>query len=181
MSSPAVAASSTTRSIVWFRKALRVHDNPALLAGIKGNAVSASQPVFVLDPWFCKPSRVGSNRMRFLLESLRDLDASLRSVGSSLLVLHGEPRVVLPRACKSWDVNLVTWEHDIEPYAKVRDLAVRGALERAGVECTSVSGHTLYDVDEVLKKCKGPPPTTYQGFFENCRVYGRARGGDGGA
>ena len=166
MSSPAVAASSTTRSIVWFRKALRVHDNPALLAGIKGNAVSASQPVFVLDPWFCKPSRVGANRMRFLLESLRDLDASLRSVGSSLLVLHGEPRVVLPRACKSWDVNLVTWEHDIEPYAKVRDLAVRGALERAGVECASVSGHTLYDVDEVLKKCKGPPPTTYQGFLK---------------
>ena len=95
--------------------------------------------------------------MRFLLESLRDLDASLRDVGSSLLVLHGAPRVVLPRACKSWKVDLVTWEHDIEPYAKIRDRAVRGALERAGVECESHSGHTLYDVDEMLEKCKGNP------------------------
>jgi len=162
--SNAVAATSSTRSIIWFRKALRVHDNPALLAGIKH--VAASQPVFVLDPWFCKPSRVGANRMRFLLESLRDLDASLRSIGSSLVVLHGEPRVVLPRACKSWSVNLITWEHDIEPYARVRDSAVRGALERAGVECASVSGHTLYDVDAVLRKCKGTPPTTYQGFLK---------------
>jgi len=163
--SAAASAGSSTRSIIWFRKALRIHDNPALAAGI-ANAKSA-QPVFVLDPWFCKPSRVGPNRMRFLLQSLSDLDASLRDVGSSLLVLHGEPRVVLPRACKSWKVDLVTWEHDIEPYAKMRDGAVRGALERAGVECASPSGHTLYDVDAFLSKCgKGGPPTTYQGFLK---------------
>ena len=47
----------------------------------------------------------------------------------------------MSRACKSWKVDLVTWEHDIEPYAKIRDRAVRGALERAGVECESHSGH----------------------------------------
>ena len=159
-----VSGGNTARSIVWFRKALRLHDNPALVAGIA--RAKSVQPVFVFDPWLCQPSRVGANRMRFLLESLRDLDASLRDVGSSLLVLHGEPRVVLPRACKSWKVDLVTWEHDIEPYAKIRDRAVRGALERAGVECESHSGHTLYDVDEMLEKCKGNPPTTYQGFMK---------------
>jgi len=160
----AQAAAAHVRTVVWFRKALRVHDNPALLAGI-ANA-SHAQPVFVLDPWFCKPQRVGANRMRFLLQSLRDLDASLRDAGSSLLVLHGEPRVVLPRACKNWRVDLVTWERDIEPYAKIRDGAVQGALERAGVECVSSSGHTLYDVDEMLEACKGVPPTTYQSFFK---------------
>jgi cryptochrome len=163
MTAPSVS-NGTTRSLIWFRKALRVHDNPALAAGIA--RAKSAQPVFVLDPWFCKPSRVGANRMRFLLQSLRDLDATLRERGSSLLVLHGEPRVVLPRACKTWKVDLVTWEHDIEPYAKMRDTAVRGALERAGVECASSSGHTLYDVEEMLAKCHGKPPTTYSQFLK---------------
>ena len=37
----------------WFRKALRVHDNPSLLAA-RDAAVAAGVPllcVFVLDPW----------------------------------------------------------------------------------------------------------------------------------
>ena len=36
------------RSILWFRKGLRVHDNPALVKACEG--ASAVQPVFVLDP-----------------------------------------------------------------------------------------------------------------------------------
>ena len=62
---------------------------------------------------------------------------------------------------------------------EVRDRAVRGALERAGVECESHSGHTLYDVDEMLEKCKGNPPTTYQGSIKIV-INGRAEPSDGG-
>ena len=78
--------------MLWFRKGLRLHDNPALLAACEGGA-SAVQPIFVLDPWFLKPEKVGANRLRFLLESLEDLDVSLKERGSSLLVLHGNPTV----------------------------------------------------------------------------------------
>ena len=66
------------RSIHWFRKGLRLHDNPALLA-----ACSQSQelrPIFILDPWFVKNSRVGDNRWRFLAQSLADLDSSLKKM-----------------------------------------------------------------------------------------------------
>ncbi len=51
---------------------LRVHDNPALHAACRAGATLL--PVFVLDPWFLKPERVGINRLQFLLEALRDLD-----------------------------------------------------------------------------------------------------------
>ena len=37
------------------------------------------------------------NRVRFLLDALADLDASLRKVNSRLLVLQGTPQEVLPR------------------------------------------------------------------------------------
>lgn len=43
---------------------------------------------------------VGVNRMQFLLESLSDLDASLRARGSRLLVLRGTPQDILPKVFK---------------------------------------------------------------------------------
>ena len=56
------------RSLFWFRKGLRLHDNPSLWAAIKD--AKHLYPVFVLDPWFLKPERVGVNRLNFLLQSL---------------------------------------------------------------------------------------------------------------
>ncbi len=91
------------RSLMWFRKGLRLHDNPALLQACEG--ARNVYPVFVLDPWFLAPdpsapspgSRlVGVNRIRFLLESLQDLDTSLRNCGSRLLLIHGSPISIIP-------------------------------------------------------------------------------------
>lgn len=65
-----------TGAIHWFRKGLRLHDNPSLLEAISKS--TRVYPVFILDPHFAKPSIVGVNRYSFLLESLRDLDTSLR-------------------------------------------------------------------------------------------------------
>ena len=42
---------------------------------------------------------MGVNRVRFLLDSLADLDASLRKLNSRLLVLQGTPQDVLPGLC----------------------------------------------------------------------------------
>lgn len=42
-------------AVIWFRKGLRLHDNPALLAAAATAAKTnggALYPVFVLDPWF---------------------------------------------------------------------------------------------------------------------------------
>ncbi len=66
------------RSIHWFRKGLRLHDNPSLLAACQN--ASQVHPVFILDPWFVKHGRVGVNRWRFLVQSLQNLDESLKKL-----------------------------------------------------------------------------------------------------
>ena len=175
-SEPATASSSrataamggedkTTRSIHWFRKGLRVHDNPALVDACAD--ATAVQPIFVLDPWFLTPSRVGANRVRFLLQSLTDLDASLRARGSSLLVLRGDPKAVVPAALRAWGCDRLTHEVDTEPYASARDAAVRDAAKRVGAEVKTFASHTLYDMERLLSKCpKGAPPTSYASFLK---------------
>ena len=94
-------------SLMWFRKGLRIHDNPVLEYASKGSATL--YPVFVIDPHYMKPdpnafspgsSRAGLNRIRFLVESLVDLDSNLKKLGSRLLVLKGEPGEVLVRCLK---------------------------------------------------------------------------------
>jgi len=102
------AATAATAAMVWFRKGLRVHDNPALDAarryGAGAGAASARllYPVFVLDPRYLRPdpvaaspgsARAGVARIRFLLESLSDLDARLRRLGSRLLLLRARDDV----------------------------------------------------------------------------------------
>jgi deoxyribodipyrimidine photolyase len=89
------------RALVWFRKGLRLHDNPALMEASK--SATALYPVFILDPAWLKPEEIGANRTQFLLDSLVDLDKSLQKLGSSLLCFRGKPEEILPSLMKVSD------------------------------------------------------------------------------
>lgn len=65
--------------IHWFRKGLRLHDNPALMAALKD--CKELYPVFILDPYLHN-TKVSINRWRFLIGALKDLDSSLRKLNS---------------------------------------------------------------------------------------------------
>lgn len=75
---------ATRQTVVhWFRKGLRVHDNPNLSAAIEQlGKTDYLRPIFILDPEILKWLRVGPNRWRFLQQSLEDLDANLRKINS---------------------------------------------------------------------------------------------------
>lgn len=87
------------RIIHWFRRDLRVTDNTALLAAAR-DAEGEVLPVFVLDDALLRGRDVAPARVQFLLESLAALDASLRALGSRLVVLRGAPGDVLVRLAR---------------------------------------------------------------------------------
>ncbi|XP_072015096.1 cryptochrome-1-like [Amphiura filiformis] len=148
------------RTIHWFRKGLRIHDNPALLAGLDGS--KEFRPIFILDPHFVSSGLVGANRWRFLLESLQDLDNSFKTLGSRLYVLQGTPLDVLPRIFKEWNITRLTFEMDTEPYARQRDEAVCQLAAEHGVEVIQRVSHTLFVTSSVIRNNGGKPPLTYQ-------------------
>jgi hypothetical protein len=49
-------------TVHWFRKGLRLHDNPSLNEGLAG--ASTFRCVFVLDPWFAGSTNVSINKWR---------------------------------------------------------------------------------------------------------------------
>ena len=55
-------SSKRKHTVHWFRKGLRLSDNPALLRGIR--RCETFRCVFILDPWFAGSSNVGTNKWR---------------------------------------------------------------------------------------------------------------------
>lgn len=156
-----MSSHSNKAAIHWFRKGLRLHDNPALVEACKRSTV---YPVFCIDPYFAKPHIVGVNRYSFLLESLVDLHNSLRKLGSRLYILQGKPEEQLIKAIERWNVGLLTFEADTEPYAKQRDSKIMEIMQQRGIQVKSFHSHTLHPLDDYVLKSKGSPPTTYQSF-----------------
>src|SRR3954462_12400231 len=78
--------------VMWFRRDLRLGDNPALLAAVHDGPVL---PLFVLDPALWGPA--GPSRRAYLAASLRALDGRLHEQGGRLSVVRGDPvrRVLL--------------------------------------------------------------------------------------
>ncbi|XP_031423159.1 cryptochrome circadian regulator 3b [Clupea harengus] len=149
-------------SIHWFRKGLRLHDNPALLEAVQG--ADTLRCVYFLDPWFAGSSSVGVNRWRFLLQCLEDLDSSLRKLNSRLFVIRGQPANIFPRLFKEWNISRLTFECDSEPFGKERDAAIKKLASEAGVEVTVKTAHTLYNLDKIIEVNGGQPPLTYKRF-----------------
>ncbi|KAK6482689.1 cryptochrome-1-like isoform X4 [Huso huso] len=149
-------------TVHWFRKGLRLHDNPSLRESIQG--ADSIRCVYILDPWFAGSSNVGINRWRFLLQCLEDLDASLRKLNSRLFVIRGQPADVFPRLFKEWNINRLSFEYDSEPFGKERDAAIKKLASEAGVEVMVQISHTLYDLDRIIELNGGQPPLTYKRF-----------------
>jgi deoxyribodipyrimidine photo-lyase len=116
-------------AVMWFRRDLRLADNPALRAAAEGGEVL---PLFVLDPALWGPA--GPSRRAYLGASLRSLDAALRQRRAALSVVSGDPvrRVVL--AAKAVDATQVHVAADFGPYGVERDAQVEQALTDAGIE-----------------------------------------------
>ena len=75
-------------TVVLFTRDLRLHDHPALRAATRQS--DRVVPAFVIDKRLVAGRAGGPNRLAFLLETLLDLDRSLRDRGSSLLVRRGD-------------------------------------------------------------------------------------------
>ncbi len=111
---------------MWFRRDLRLADNPALL-----DAVAAGDdgvvPLFVLDDALWGPS--GDVRRAYLTSSLRDLSERV----GGLHVVHGAPATEVPRVAAAAGAHSVHVAADFGPYGRARDERVEQALDAQGV------------------------------------------------
>ena len=154
-------------SIHWFRRDLRLSDNPALVDAAT-RAAGLVIPVFVVDPTVVRSSRVGANRLAFMYARLHTLDAELRAAGSGLVVLHGDPATVLPEYAREHAVAAVCWQRDETPWATQRDQRVAAQLQALGIAVGIHDGQLLVPTDRI-RSGGGTPYTVFTPFYRRWR------------
>jgi deoxyribodipyrimidine photo-lyase len=105
-------------SVMVFTRDLRVTDNPALSAAVGGSA--AVLPLFVLDEVILARCAGQVNRLRFLLGSLADLDASLRARGGALVIRRGDWVTEVLTGARSAAASVIHVSDDVSGYATAR-------------------------------------------------------------
>lgn len=138
-----------TVGIVWFRRDLRLADNPALRAA--ADAHDRLVALFVHDPALAGPS--GANRLAFLHASLDALDGALDGL---LVERHGDPASVVPRLAAEVEADAVYVAEDFGPYGVRRDDAVEAALVGDGRTLERVGSPYAVPPGTLFTKGGGP-------------------------
>lgn len=155
-------------AVVWFRRDLRMNDNPALAAAATYRIV----PVFCFEDALWNGRHSSPNRNAYLLASLRELDDNLRRAGSRLHYRSGDPARELAALAEECGACAVHVNRDHTAHARARDQDVERALSAAGV---SLVGHAGVSCAEIaaIKTGAGAPYRVFTPFFKAWARAGR--------
>ena len=146
--------------IVWFKTDLRLHDNETLVKAIaQGDEII---PVYCFDENHFKKTKfgfekTGSFRAQFLIESLIDLDKSLRQIGSGLIVVHGKPEVEITAIAKKYGVQKVFSKKEVTPEELQTQELVENELWKIHCLLETFSTSTLYHAQDLPFTLKDIP------------------------
>ncbi len=138
-----------TTALLWFRRDLRLSDNPALVAAV--GAADDVVGVFCLDEQLLGPA--GPARIAFLYRCLRALDESM---GGRLVVRAGDPVTVIPELAVEVDAASVHLAADFGPYGQARDSAVAAAATDAGIEFAPSGSPYAVPPGSIFTQAGGP-------------------------
>lgn len=147
-------------ALVWFKTDLRIEDNETLI-----KAIAQSEkiiPIYCFDeahfettPYGFK--KTGSFRAQFLLESLQDLDAQLRTLGSGLRIVIGKPEVEIPKLVQEYKVQKVFAKREVAFEEIQTEKKVRNELFKLRCELETFSTSTLYHAEDLPFSIKDIP------------------------
>ncbi|HKK74997.1 MAG TPA: DASH family cryptochrome [Saprospiraceae bacterium] len=154
------------RAIVWFRQDLRLSDNEALSDAL-AQAFEVI-PVYVFDTRVFRGSteygfaKTGPYRASFILESVKNLQRSLRKLGSDLIIRIGRPEEEIFSIAQQVKSNWVFCNRERTP----EEVFVQDQLERKlwsiGQELRFSRGKMLYHTGDLPFPIQHTPDTFSQ-------------------
>jgi len=151
----------STRSIVWFRRDLRISDHPALVAALSES--DEIVPVFIIDSKLIE--RTGSNGLAYLAQSLQHLDASL---DKKLQVIAGQPIEVLKKLQEKYNAQSVHISAEYEPVSAAQDVEI----EKSGIKLVRTGSAYAVAPGRVLKPSDQTPYRVYTPFYRAWLTHG---------
>ncbi len=148
------------RSLFWFRRDLRISDNPALVDALA--AADETLLLFILDDEVAQ--RAGPFRRAYLSDSLSKLD---ESVGGRLAVVSGSHAHVLMDLSRRYGITSIHASRDFAPYG----VAVEREIVGAGLE-VEYMGSSYAIAPGRVRKSDGTNYRVYTPFFRAWQFHG---------
>lgn len=138
--------------LVWFTTDLRLKDNALLNEALQNHETII--PVYCFDrEWMEREQfgfrRIGPRRLRFLIESLQDLQQSLAGVNAHLQFVEGRPEEQILRLASEYGVSAVYAKKEVGYEELQTQSRVSAALIASGVEWTVTSTSTLFHPNDL--------------------------------
>lgn len=139
-----------TPLILWFRRDLRLDDNPMLAAAVETGRPLI--PVFIADKSVLHLGAAARWRMG---EAVAGFAKRLRSVGAPLILRRGDALAQLMALRAETGAGGIWWSRLYDPDAIARDAEIKSAFKADGLEVQSFASHTLVEPWQVATKAGG--------------------------
>ena len=146
------------KSLVWFRRDLRVADHAALYHALKQSRQVYCVFVYdsdILDP-LLSAGLHADRRIDFIMAAVDELDSALRDAGGALIVRHAAAAQEIPALAATLGVDAVFCNHDYEPAARARDAGVEQQLRDDGRLWFSFKDQVIFEKEEILTQAGKP-------------------------
>lgn len=154
-------------AVVWFRRDLRLGDNPALAAAaLSGRPVV---PLFVL-PAAGECRALGAASRWWLHRSLRSLAADIASLGSQLVLRHGPANEAVLEVATGCGAAEVHWNRRYEGPSIATDRRIKESLLDAGIPALSHNGSLLAETADI-RTLRGGPYKVFTPFWNAWRRF----------
>lgn len=148
---------------MWFRRDLRLSDNPALSAAAEtGEPVI---PVFILDEESDGVRPLGGASRWWLHHSLASLANSLSGLGSTLILRRGPARKMLHSLINETGAKGVVWNRLYDAASIQRDTQIKKDLQDGGLTAESFNGSLLHEPWTIETK-SGTPYSVFTPFWK---------------
>ncbi|MEX2525650.1 MAG: deoxyribodipyrimidine photo-lyase [Gammaproteobacteria bacterium] len=152
--------------IVWFRRDLRLSDNPALDRARRSRQPLI--PVYIFAPDEETPWQPGGASRYWLHESLQVLEEGLQRLGSRLILRRGDSLAELEKLARETGAEALFWNRLYEPALRKRDRRIETAMKQRGIDVQTFPGHLINEPDTVATK-QGSPFKVFTPYWKHCR------------
>ncbi|KAJ0091988.1 hypothetical protein Patl1_25129 [Pistacia atlantica] len=155
----------SNRTIVWFRRDLRIEDNPALAAAARDGSVF---PLYIWCPKEEGQFYPGRVSRWWLKQSISHLGQSLKSLGAELVLIKTQSTLAALLECiNAVKATKVVFNHLYDPVSLVRDHSIKEKLLELGISVQSYNGDLLYEPWEIYDE-RGNAFTTFDAYWDKC-------------
>ena len=153
------------KSLFIFRRDLRIEDNTGLNFALESSEKVI--PAFIFTPEQIEKNPYRSDHcLKFMIESLEDLENQLKKKGGKLYFFQGEPQEVVDRCFRKLNIDAVIVNQDYTPYSRQRDKKIEKVCIQKEIEFHSFHDALLHPPEETVKK-DGQPYTIFTPYFRN--------------